>query len=440
MSIGKSLKHLANPFDKRNPLRPDNLAKDPLGINAQDLLSDPKESASQAINADGTFAAPSTGYQIAYNAYLAQGSPGANGAAVNSPAWQNSFNSWMGPILAARGAYDSGLADPLDAVQASWFTDGGVGSPGVTASADGTVTEEVPLEQDLMQRTLDQYVYPALEGDAANKEKFAKILAGYQPAMDANRQLVTDLATEDGTTGHSKLATRELANLDEALQSSLGATNERQTRKLADLAPLIAERLNGAETVVTAASLGEQAARDKIVADMASQGYIGGSSFADQSLARATTDARQQGAQAVSAAKLANASDTLGVNNEASDSIWDAKNWGANQKLSTLGADTTRRLSNLETPMSLANSEVNLTNSIDDASWAGLRRSLDALKWWKLGNATGGGDVAAAPTDTVLPSALAAIGPSLVNAGLSMGQANNWWQKPATATATTATK
>ena len=517
--MSSKFKHLLNPFDKRNPLRPDNLAKDPLGLSAQDLLTDPKKQDAPAVAADGTFASPTTGYQRAYNAFIKQGSPGSNGAARGSAAWNNAFNAWIGPILEKRGAYDladSGkIADPIDAVEDSWFTDGGVGTPGV--SVDGT--EEVPLEQDLLDRTLSNYVYPALDEDKANQAKFKAILESYKPAIDANRSLVNKLATEDGTTGHSQLATQELSNLDAALQTALGATGERQAtklgaidasleevlaavaaqqqgksanldtalaeylasidgrqaEKLAALTPLAQARLEGADTISVAASLAEQEARDKIIADLAAQGYIGGSSFSDASLARATADARQEGAKAMAAAKTANASDVLdvnnetsdatygarnevttkrlgvndaaadaifantsgasaarlGVNNEAADAIWDATNWGANQRLAYLDADTKRRLSNLETPFTLATDEVGLKTAIDDAGWAGLKRSLGVLDWWKLSQANGGGSVNAAPTNVdTTPSAAGVLGPSLVNAGLSIAQSNNWWQTP----------
>ena len=273
---------------------------------------------------------------------------------------------------------------------------------------------------------------------------------------------------------------------------------------MSDVDPLLQSRLDAAESQASAASLGEQAARDQIAADMAAQGYIGGSSFSDAQNARATIAARTAAAQALGTARIANATDVLninneatdstydtetgittqrlgvgnsaidainkarttaadqtlavdnaaadsiykaltealagrlGVKNEASDAIYDAANWGAGQKLSYLDADNKRRLSNLETPIDLANQEVNLNTAIDNAGWAGLNRSLAALDWWKLANASGGGTTTAAPTTTDTTTSVAgAIGPSLVNAGLSTAQANNWWQKNKTTTPST---
>ena len=335
------------------------------------------------------------------------------------------------------------------------------------------------LEKDLLDRTLDDYLYPSLEEDKVNQAKFKEVLESYQPAIDANRQLVTDLATEDGTTGHSVLASQELANLEEALATSkgaidtrqqsknanldealaeyLGAIDTRESDKLGDLDPLLQARLDSAEGLATSASLGEQAARDQIVADLASQGYFGGSSYSDGQLARASIAARQTAANALGSAREANAADVLNVNNEATDSTYDARtgittkrlgvndeaadslfdttSFGADQRLAYLDADNKRRLSNRETPITLAQDEIDLKTSADDAGWAGLKRGLNVLNWWKLSQADGGGDVTAAPnTVDTTTSAAGAIGPSLVNAGLSIAQSKNLWQKQPTKT------
>ena len=72
--------------------------------------------------ANGKFDFPSSGYEIAYNAYIDLGSPGAGGA-INSSSWQDGFNNWIGPILAAKGAYQTHPNNPLDAVTPAWLND-----------------------------------------------------------------------------------------------------------------------------------------------------------------------------------------------------------------------------------------------------------------------------------------------------------------------------
>ena len=543
--MGLNLKHLLNPFDKRNPLRPDNVAKDPLGLSATDLLSDPKKKKKK------------------------KGSASASGVTIDSTTGQMSV--WGVPITANPSDYPAHWYTNWQATQAQtkmtfpeWVANVLSSAPHMAeeVTAWRKETGDVSLEQALMDKTMSDYVEPALAKDKENQEKFKKLLDSWQPTMDANRKLVGELSTEDGDTGHSVLATQELANLQEAidtantsaadretakigdidtsLQEYLGAIGDQQTAKrsnvdaalekylgaigdqrtakngeldtaltdylasidkreaskLTDIDPLLQSRLDAAETQASATSLGEQAVRDQITAALAAQGYIGGSSFADGQNARATIDARTAAAQALGAAKIANATDVLAVNNEAtnsiydtesgittqrlavgnaaadsihgarttaadqtmavdntaadsiykaitdasagrlgvkneaSDALYDAANWGAGQKLSYLDADTKRRLSNLETPIDLASQEVNLNTAIDNAGWAGLNRSLAALDWWKLGNASGGGTTTAAPTTTdTTTSAAGAIGPSLVNAGLSIAQSKNWWQK-----------
>lgn len=503
--MGLNLKHLLNPFDKRNPLRPDNVAKDPLGLRATDLLSDPKNTGSAA--ASGVVTDEATGQTSVWGVPIT-----ANPS--DYPAhwytnWQSTqaqtkmtFPQWVANVLAS--------APHMAEEVTTWRKENG----------------DVSLEQALMDKTMSDYVEPALAKDKENQAKFKKLLESWQPTMDANRELVSKLSTEDGDTGHSLLASQELADLqavidtantsatdresaklgdidtslqeylgaidqqktskngelDKALASYLASIDQRKGTKLEDINPLLQSRLDAAEAQAAAASLGEQTARDQIAANMAAQGYLGGSSFADAQNARATIDARTAAAQALGAAKTANATDVLGVNNEATDSIYDAENgittqrlglgnsaadsiykvttdasagrlgvkneasdalydaanWGAAQKLSYLDADTKRRLSNLETPIDLAGQEVNLTTAIDNAGWAGLNRSLAALDWWKLANSDGGGTTTAAPTTTDTTTSVAgAIGPSMVNAGLSVAQANNWWKKTGTSTGTT---
>ena len=418
-------------------------------------------------DADGFYTNPVTGQQKAYNAFLLQGSPGAGAAARDTTAWNSALNNWISTIAKTRGVE----GDPMASVQESWFVDGGPGTPGVSIVQPASTA----LEKALLDKTMADYVTPALEADKTNKAKYQAILEKYKPAIDQNRELVNDMLTEDGNTGHSVLASRELENLSDAVDSSSGAIDARETAKIGDidtalaeylsqiderkgskleaLDPLLKERLNSAETAATSASLGEQIARDNITADLAAQGFVGGgSSFTDGAMARASIDARQAAAAAMGAAKEANARDVLGVNNESTDSVYDAKKWGttgrfnagneatdsrfdlanwdANRKLAYLDADNTRRLSNLSTPFSLTQDEIKLDQSVDDAGWAGLQRSLDTLNWWKLDNANHA-PVSTAPTPTyeVSPSIWASVGPSLTNAGLSIAKGNNWWSK-----------
>lgn len=237
------LSNLLNPFSSRNPLRPDNLIKDPFGITASDLLTDAKKTdtatVTPAINADGSFASPTTGYQRAYNAFLREGAPGASGAAAGTSAWNQAFNAWLGPILEANGAYaayDAGkIADPVEGFSDDW-----------DFSAGGT---EVPVEQDLLQRALDDYIYPALDKDRANQVQFADILAGYQPAINGGRDLINGILIEDGTTGRSVQATRELANLDEAMGKMYGANAALRDGNLENIWGAYQERLRAGETL-----------------------------------------------------------------------------------------------------------------------------------------------------------------------------------------------
>lgn len=509
--MGKGIKDFLNPFSKKNPLRPDNLLQDPLGVGYGTSGKTAAERNSSSGSSTAKLSAEAKAQLDAADKAAAE----AGWSEYPSDYPENYYTQWKAARDAGQTAagfrtwiWLSAKNDPMMLDEIRTYTE----------EKDGTA-----LEKDLLDRTLDDYLYPGLEEDKANQEKFKEMLASYQPAIDANRKLVTDLATEDGTTGHSILATQELANLDEAIETSKGAIDTRQTSKLGnidtslaevlaaidqqqkskqgnlddalaeylsaidsretdklgDLDPLLQARLDSAEGLATSASLGEQAARDQIVADLAAQGYFGGSSFSDGQLAQASIAARQAAANALGSAREANAKDVLnvnneatdstydantgittkrlgvdddaadaifantsdaskaklGVNNEAADSLFDTTSFGADQRLAYLDADTKRRLSNLETPLTLAQDEMDMKLALDDAGWAGLKRGLNTLNWWKLSQADGGGNVVAAPnTVDTTPSAAGAIGPSLVNAGLSIAQSKNWWQKQPTKT------
>lgn len=298
----------------------------------------------------------------------------------------------------------------------------------------------IPLEQEMLNRTLEDYIYPALDGDKANKANAQAIVDSYQPGMDASRKLVQDMLTTD-ESGNSALVNREIAHLDEARAIKLAAADEQQATRFAALteelgsreaalAVLNQERLNAADGQATAINLAQQTEADQIAANAAAQGFIGGSSFQDGQLGRSLITARQGAAGVMDATKVANATDVRslsdygatekrGIIDQAAGLTYNTNDWYGTGKLGYYDADTTRRLANLNTPLLNATAELGLQNTVNDAGWDGLNRSLGALNWWKQDGSAP--SATTAPVAEATPSWAAALGPSLVNAGLSIG-------------------
>ena len=82
-------------------------------------------------------------------------------------AWNNRFNSWTSQLERELGIPGGDFNDPasgwagIDPTKLDEFGTEGGGAPGTTTT--------VPLEQDLMGRTLGQYVYPGMARDAKNQ-------------------------------------------------------------------------------------------------------------------------------------------------------------------------------------------------------------------------------------------------------------------------------
>lgn len=94
----------------------------------------------------------------------------------------------------------------------------------------------------------------------------------------------------------------------------------------------------------------------------------------------------------------------------------------------------------LGSSLSRLNLGTNLTNTltgIGDYGNTGLNRTLNTLNWWATNPSTPPtpGYVTAQPSNA--GNDLSGLGAGLLSAGIGVGQANNWWQKPAGAGAKT---
>lgn len=132
-------------------------------------------------------------------------------------------------------------------------------------------------------------------------DQITAMQADLEQAIGTQRQALNDQITALGTA-----ATTEAAARRQALSAELAGLNAAQ-------APLSEARTQAAELQATAVNVGLERTRDQLTADAARAGYVGGSTAQDASLARATVDARQRSAEAIGAARTANATDTRDI-------------------------------------------------------------------------------------------------------------------------------
>lgn len=202
------------------------------------------------------------------------------------------------------------------------------------ANADSTVAANVAAANQAAQTQLTALAQSAaqmqqnLSGNLAAKAAALQqqIAALYQnlDQLDATQKaaLAQQIATQQQDLEQSIATQRQALEQQVAeLGTAAGAQAEAQRaalqQELAGLtaaqAPLNAARSAAAQLQATAVNVGLQRTQDQLTADNARAGFVGGSTAQDAALARATIDARQQAAQAVGNADVANATDTRDI-------------------------------------------------------------------------------------------------------------------------------
>lgn len=239
-------------------------------------------------------------------------------------------------------------------------------------------------------------------------------------------------------------------------------------------------RVAAAETEVTGINLGLQAERDRIVAENAKQGFIGGSTMQDSALARATIGARQEAARSMGGAKVANAMDVrqlgdeianarygitgldattrrgitddtsrgrfsladsisgsrVGVSNELADAMRAGTDTGTRMRATYFDNDLTRRLQSSLFPIELNKQRLNLIDVPSQIGQSGYNRLSNFFNLFSTNQG-------APPTSTFMPvqpsttgTGIAQLGAGLTSAALAYGNANNWGVKPTVPTGT----
>ncbi len=405
------------------------------------------------------------------------------------------------------------------------------------APAAGDQPEEPPTisaEEALFRTILDQYITPDINRDAQRRTDAQSIVDRINSSLDHAQQvnsesadrLPQEYAQADTTAAALRASAEEasrtrLAATEEAARTRLAAIDARkaelttaldtmqgdrtgaldgqtaqlraalaalETERSTALQGLEAARLSAAQTQVSGVNQALESTKDKLAAEDAAKGFLGGSTAQQGALVRAVAGARQQAAETVGAAKVANATDRRGLGDDI-----------ANQRFGIEGADATQRRGILD---DIAHSRFDLAGSTADArvgaenlraadtqgskyqlatdnqagtdkgtqlkqtyfdndfgrrlqaalqgaaidtqrltnlstadtfGSSGINRSLQLLNWFGGQNTP--------PTSnpyTVTPSTagadLSALGAGVVGSALNVANANNWWQTPKTVT------
>lgn len=426
------------------------------------------------------------------------------------PNWGNRFNDWAFTQVAQQGA---GGFEDIDFTKLS--TQAGAPGAGNAIASGADYTEaDLPFEQAFGDQVISDYILPDLAADADRRKIASDILTRYQPGFDATRTLIGDIndgdllaaerAASDAAAAEQQRAldaqiaanssslTAELAAKQTALQQELstlgGAVDELSVARKAALGSEMqklveaqnevnAARIRAAESQASQINLGAEATVDRLTADAARRGYVGGSTGDSNALARSIIGARQQAAATRTAADLTNSQDNMrlsaygaGENRSITDDIagkrYDIAGYGAGQgrQLSNYGADqtranadfgssetrniadanaqrklgffsndVTRRLAALSLPAQAVQQEFQVRDMADNYGQSGLRRSMENLNFFNIGTSQ-------APNtnpyyvqpNTTTGDTMQNLGAGLVNLGGSIGNANNWWSKPTT--------
>lgn len=359
-----------------------------------------------------------------YNRHMAWATPGTD---------QRTPAEWMFDAIKS----DQGLLSEFQ---------GYANTPATNANAE--LVEEVPLEQDLLDRVLNDYLYPDLEQDKQRRQQAQGVLDRYNGAIDEairiNQGNLNGNRLKDELAYSESLGSRLGSALDTEFGSRMSAIDSLQADRLAALDPVTSARSKAAQTEIAAINQGLERTRDQITAADAMSGFVGGSSMKDAELARAAIGARQRGAATLGAADFANASDRRGVFDETATGRAGARFDLASGKRNVEGQvvdwdknyfdnDWGRRLSSALVPATLETNRLQTLGAADDFGWSGLKRGLDTLNWFST---------SANPVSMQQPNLLtyqqtasqagndlAGLGAGLFSAGLKNSSNWNWFKK-----------
>jgi hypothetical protein len=263
----------------------------------------------------------------------------AEAHALTDPTWMQSLQERLNQAMPTGGV--SGSPEQNAALE-RWRSKAG--------QYGGGNQQTMPLEQDLLGRVVNDYLYPDMERDAARREQAAAVEAefnrgidgaiqAYQPALNGDRLREEYAMSDDVTARLAAAVNAEAAGRLGAVNSTaagrlgavnaqadgrviavntdadgrLVAVNTEADGRLSALSPLADARLRLADTMTSGINQSLEFERDRQVAENAKRGFVGNSSLEDAALMRATLGARQNAAETMGGARISNATDVRDV-------------------------------------------------------------------------------------------------------------------------------
>ena len=219
------------------------------------------------------------------------------------------------------GSASTAAADKLAALQAS------------IAAMQQNLTGDLAAKADALKQQVAAFQANLSTLDATQKAALAEQISTQQKNLEDSiaaqrNNLATEIAGLRGAADAQSAARRA------ALQAEIDGLTAAQ-------APMAQARLDSANALTTAINLGLQGTEDQLTAQRAKQGYLGTSTFTDAALARAKIGAGQQAAQAMGAAREANAGDLRTIQARAATEGRTIADELANNQLAIAGREAT---------------------------------------------------------------------------------------------------
>ncbi len=233
--------------------------------------------------------------------------------------------------------------------------------------------------------------------DALNAAAQGRTIGDNAAAFE--QQIATDLAARGFTIGSNEAAAiRDLANRRAEGRQNIGNNAAAATGALASNVATQQQALGNAG---------------------ATQAYTDTTTGAGQS--RSIADQLAQGGYSLTAANALNALQARREGNAARGTYYDN--------------DYARRLNASLAMPAIAGATANTLTGLDDFATSGLTRTQGLLDWWSTPNTQAPTPGAVAVQPDTSGNAWAQVGAGLVNTGLNIGNANDWWRRPGTGTA-----
>jgi hypothetical protein len=189
-----------------------------------------------------------------------------------------------------------------------------------------------------LQQAIGAYSQNLSTLDASQRASLAEQIAAQQQNLEAS------VATQRQALEEEVAALQ--GNASAAAQARRAAAEQQLATLRAAQAPLNDARLRAGEALATAVNLGLQSTQDQLRAEAAREGFIGGSTMQDAALGRAAIGARQDAAQAIGNARVANATDSRDIEARGSERLYSIEDVlaGETQRARDYGASTGARL------------------------------------------------------------------------------------------------